>query len=124
MTKPPTTREIVIPAEYKTMKVQTVTSPPKEIRKEIPAEYTTVTRTELVTEGRMEWRGILCETNMTGTTVRDLQRALKAKGFEPGPIDGIYGRQTGAAVTSYQRANNMATGGLTFETLRKLGIKI
>ena len=124
MTQGPTTREITIPAEYKTIKVQTVTSPPKEIRKEIPAEYTTVTRTELVTEGKMDWRPILCETNMTGTTVRDIQRALAAKGHNPGPIDGVYGRQTSAAVSSFQKKHNLATGGLTYETLKKLGIKI
>lgn len=124
MTKPPTTREVTIPAEYQTMKVQTVTSPPKEIRKEIPAEYTTVTRTELVTEGKMDWRPILCETNMTNTTVRDIQRALQAKGHNPGPIDGIYGRQTSSAVASFQRKNNLATGGLTYATLKKLGVKI
>jgi len=119
----PSTREIEIPAEYSTIKKQVMDSPPKEIRTAIPAEYQTLNRTQLVTEGRMEWRPILCETNMTTTTISEIQRALKNAGHDPGPIDGIYGRLTSSAVKSFQQKNGMAVGGLTLATLTKLGIR-
>lgn len=122
--KAPSTREIAIPAEYKTVKVQRLVTSAKEVRKEIPAEYETVTRQSMASDSRMEWRPILCETNMNRTTISDIQRSLQKAGHNPGPIDGIYGRQTQAAVRSFQKANNMATGGLTINTLKKLGVRI
>src|SRR4051794_18786008 len=43
--------------------------------------------------------------------VKKVQEALKDKGQDPGPIDGVMGPKTKAAVKSYQSANNMkATG--------------
>jgi peptidoglycan hydrolase-like protein with peptidoglycan-binding domain len=36
----------------------------------------------------------LCETNTTVDTVRKLQRALAAKGYNPGNIDGVVDTQT------------------------------
>jgi N-acetylmuramoyl-L-alanine amidase len=39
---------------------------------------------------------------MKGTQVRSVQRLLKNAGFNPGPVDGIYGHQTAAAVQAFQ----------------------
>jgi peptidoglycan hydrolase-like protein with peptidoglycan-binding domain len=36
--------------------------------------------------------------------VRDLQAALKALGYNPGPIDGVFGATTEAAVKAFQQA--------------------
>ena len=36
---------------------------------------------------------------------REIQLALQAKGFDPGPIDGVRGRMTIAAVKAFQAAN-------------------
>jgi hypothetical protein len=124
MVKPPSQRTIKIPAEYKTVKVRKLVSEAKERRVPIPAEYQTVTRSEMVTDGRMEWREILCETNATPQTISRIQRALKEAGYNPGPIDGNYGAQTAAAVTAYQRDHGLATGGLTYKTIEKLGVKM
>src|SRR5437899_2725286 len=41
----------------------------------------------------------LTEPYMTGTSVREIQRALKEKGFPPGPIDGGFGPSAHAAPT-------------------------
>ena len=38
-------------------------------------------------------------------TIESLQRLLKAKGFDPGPIDGLDGPKTFAAWSVYQAAN-------------------
>jgi hypothetical protein len=37
-------------------------------------------------------------------TVREIQQALQAAGFNPGPVDGIRGRKTIAAIKEYHTA--------------------
>lgn len=44
--------------------------------------------------------------------VRTVQRALKSLGFDPGPSDGIWGRNTSAAVSSFQQSHNLPPTGL------------
>lgn len=41
-------------------------------------------------------------SDISGPLVKTVQRALKALGYSPGPIDGIYGPQTVAAVRAFQ----------------------
>jgi len=41
-------------------------------------------------------------------SVRDIQTALSSKGFDPGGIDGIWGRNTIKAVRAFQSANGLA----------------
>jgi len=60
---------------------------------------------------------------MNSDLIRRVQEALKEKGFDPGPIDGIYGWRTEAAIKKFQKANGLATGALTQETLKALGIE-
>jgi uncharacterized protein (TIGR02594 family) len=43
---------------------------------------------------------------------RDIQNALKAAGFDPGPIDGIRGRKTIAAIKQFQAANDLEVDGI------------
>ena len=119
---PPTTRTVEIPAEYGTVNVTKLVEPARIESIEIPAEYQTVTQRKLVREGSLEWRSILCETNMSADVVAALQRALAGAGFDAGPADGNYGRQTANAVEAYQRKNGLASGQLTMETLRSLGV--
>ena len=121
---PATTRTIAIPAEYSTVKVRKLVRPAQEKRTPIPAEYQTVSKTEKVSDGEMEWRPILCETNVTSDVVKQVQRALKAKGFNPGRIDGVLGAETMSAVSAFQRANNLPRGQLTMGTLRALNIPL
>lgn len=124
MVDAPRTNKIAIPAEYKTVKVRKLVEPAAERRIPIAAEYRTVTREEKVTDGRVEWRPILCETNARPGLVTDIQRALLAAGHNPGPIDGRIGSQTMAAVGSFQRARGLATGQLSIETLRALNVNL
>jgi peptidoglycan hydrolase-like protein with peptidoglycan-binding domain len=53
--------------------------------------------------------------------VRAAQQALHDKGFDPGPIDGVAGPRTSAAVKDYQTKENLAvTGTLDADTRAKL----
>jgi hypothetical protein len=111
-----------LPAKYKMVKVKTVATKAYERKIIIPAEYQKVTKTSLVTDGALEWREVLCETNTTKHVVSKIQSALIAKGYDPGPVDGVYGRKTTAAINKYQTDKGFATGGLTLETLESLGL--
>lgn len=115
-------RKTKVPAEYKAVKVRKLVKPAEERRIAIPAEYQEVPRQVLVSEGRMEWRQVLCETNASPETVRDLQRALAREGYDPGQQDGRLGWQTLQAVKRYQAREGLAEGGVTMETLRRLGV--
>jgi peptidoglycan hydrolase-like protein with peptidoglycan-binding domain len=44
--------------------------------------------------------------------VRDLQEALKALGHDPGPVDGVFGATTEAAVKAFQQAKDIAVDGI------------
>ncbi len=119
---PARTKEISIPAEYKTLNVRKEVSPATTRSIEIPAEYQTLTKRVKITEDRMEWRSVLCETNATPGLVTKIQQALLKAGHNPGPIDGVMGSATQSAIKSFQKANGLAIGGITQNTLKKLGI--
>lgn len=121
---PAATKVVEVPAEYKVVKKRKLASPATEKKIEIPAKTQLVSKKVKVTEESMQWRPVLCETNMTGTTITDIQRALSKAGHNPGAIDGVIGRQTMVAVDAFQRANGLPRGGLTMQTLSKLGIKL
>jgi peptidoglycan hydrolase-like protein with peptidoglycan-binding domain len=44
--------------------------------------------------------------------VRDLQEALKALGYNPGPVDGVFGATTEAAVKAFQQAKGITADGI------------
>ncbi len=48
----------------------------------------------------------------SGTTVRQLQAALKEAGHDPGPIDGHFGPATEAAVRAFQQEKGIAVDGV------------
>ncbi|MBT6314597.1 MAG: peptidoglycan-binding protein [Alphaproteobacteria bacterium] len=121
--RPAATRRVAIPAQYDTVRVRKMVQPPASRAIAIPARYENITKRVKVSEERLEWRSILCETNTTTDIVSQIQRALRAAGHNPGRIDGVYGRQTKDAVARYQRSKGLPTGGLTMDTLRRLGVR-
>jgi uncharacterized protein (TIGR02594 family) len=52
-------------------------------------------------------------------TVLELQKALKAAGFDPGPLDGIVGPKTRAAIAAFQRARGLEVDGIAGPETRK-----
>ncbi len=124
MVSPPSTKTVTIPAEYKTVKVRKMVTPPEEKRVTIPAEYQTVTRKEKIADGHMEWKPVLCQVNMTKSKIREIQKALADKGYYDGPIDGVVGPATVAAMQKFERDHDLTVSiYLTTEALNALGIK-
>jgi uncharacterized protein (TIGR02594 family) len=54
-------------------------------------------------------------------TIKDIQRALAALGYTPGAVDGVWGRQTAAAVRTFQSRHGLEPDGVVGPiTLAKL----
>ncbi len=120
--------EETVPAEYKTITRKVVSSPAQTLSKEIPAEYKTVTSRQLVRVGGFtEWREVLCESGQNRAYLTRVQQALKDRGYDPGPVDGVIGSQTRAAIRQFQQDNGLAVGvegsAIPYETLKALGIQ-
>lgn len=63
--------------------------------------------------------------HMAGPVVKEIQRALKAAGFSPGPIDGDFGANTHTAVMAFQASLGLvADGEVGPQTAKKLGITL
>ena len=61
----------------------------------------------------------------TGEAVKQIQTALKNKGYYTGKVDGIFGKLTTAAVKSFQRDNGLTADGVVGSaTIRALGINL
>ena len=55
--------------------------------------------------------------------IRMAQEKLKDKGFDPGPVDGVWGPRTASALGAYQRKENLTvTKRMDRETLDKLAV--
>lgn len=73
--------------------------------------------------GRTAWAE-LYKKGSSGPTVTEIQTRLKNWGYYSGPIDGIYGSKTEAAVRYFQRQNGLTVDGHTGDdTLAALGIQ-
>lgn len=70
--------------------------------------------------------GRLSETNglhlgHKGAKVKEMQKMLKAAGFDPGPLDGLFGPRTEAALKAYQqRTTGQADGSLELGEFNRL----
>lgn len=136
--EPASERQVHMPAVYKTVTKQVETAPAKHVWKQVickaaPHKHHGVkTRTKkrkYYRHHRKQYRRhykrpqpVRSMKKAGRRTVRKLQLALKSRGFNPGHIDGIYGPRTRAAMVRFQRANRMAEGHMTFETVRRLGL--
>jgi len=121
---PASTKEISIEPTFKTIKVKKLVEKAQEIKTPIEAVYKMVNKTEKVSDSHQSWERILCQTNMNQNVILSIQKALKAKDYNPGKIDGVLGRDTRLALDKYQRDNSLATGGITYETLKALDVEL
>jgi len=121
---PATVTEEIIPATFKTVKVEKLVSEAKEVKTPIEAEYKMIDKRKKVTSSSMAWQRILCQTNMTKDVIKKIQIGLNEKGYKNGKPDGLLGRGTRSALDRYQKDNGLSTGGLTYETLNSLSIEL
>jgi peptidoglycan hydrolase-like protein with peptidoglycan-binding domain len=119
---PATFEKQEVPAQVETVKVRKLVAKAAEKRSQIPAEYKTVSKRNKVSDERLEWRQVLCETNMTKDVIVRLQQALQQAGYRPGPADGVMGGATLRAVDAFQQDKDLPRGGLTILTLESLGV--
>ena len=111
------------PAEHVVHEVQVLLEDARGVRVDVPAVIETLERRVRARAASVEWRPVLCGTQVNDALVNRLQQALDREGFSPGAIDGRLGPGTLEAVAGYQRANALATGGLTLETVEALGVE-
>jgi len=68
------------------------------------------------------------DPGMAGVTADDIKKAkeaLKAKGLNPGPMDGVLDGKTQQALRDFQKANKLpVTGVLDPKTAEKLGVTL
>jgi hypothetical protein len=58
-------------------------------------------------------------------TVRDIQQALYHRNIDPGPLDGVYGDKTAAAVAAFQKTEGLVVDGeVGAQTAAKLKVKL
>lgn len=121
---PATREEVQVPAQYKVVTKKIVDQPARQEKIEIPATYKDVTRKELVSKGGYsEWREILCADKLTTAKIAEIQKALKANGYDPGAIDNSFGGKTKEALIKYQQDKGLPVGNLNLETLKSLGVE-
>ena len=117
------TRTVTVPMEFKIVAKQVRIQNERYTEQVVPATYKTVQERVLVKKGGYQgWREILCGSDLTSAKISAIQRALKSAGYNPGPIDNVFGTQTKNALKSYQRAKGLPVGNLNLETLRSLGV--
>ena len=117
------TTSVTVPATFESIPIEKIVTPATERRIVIPARTRTVTSQVELSPASVEWRKVLCEANVTRSLVASLQRALEREGFDPGPVDGILGRQTVQAIEEYQVEQGLDRGGITYETLQHLEVQ-
>lgn len=113
---------ILNPATYRNVAVtKPIELPEGEAFK--PVLFQTVTEKVKVADEYMSWSEVLCDNSVTENTISGIQQALADAGFNPGPINGIAGEQTVAALHDFQREEGLpVTDFLTIETVESLGI--
>ena len=123
ISNPASIRASSVPARYQTVNIQRLVSPASERRITIPARKKTVSTQVQTAPAKIEWRKVVCRANLTRELVTDLQRALQREGFNPGPVDGLFGPGTVRAIELYQIDQGIDRGGITYEVLQRLKVQ-
>ena len=99
-------------------RIEGTTTGAGEIKKEIPAQVDIVT---IIMNGA-QWPLHIAHLNPVRHTadegISGLQSRLRNLGYSPGPIDGILGPRTQAAIRAFQRAHNLEPTGKVDDDFR------
>ena len=121
---PERVEEEVVSATNEVVAVQKLITEAKEVKTPIEAEYKMMKKRKKISGTHVGWKRILCQTNMNKDVISKIQSALNEKGYNAGEADGLLGRGTKNALDKFQRDSNLATGGITYETLGALNIEL
>jgi len=111
-------------AVYEEVPVQKLVSNAVITKTPIPAENQTFTKTTKIANSRLEWRPVMCETNLNSEIITSIQKALGENGYEMGGTPGVIDKDMFAAVELFQKDKNLAQGGLTISTIKALGVEL
>ena len=135
--------EVEGPPVRKRVTRRVLVTPERTVEKQHPAVYRTVRTCEIVRSGRTwvehaparyrtethvsrverdGWAPVVCPDGLAPWAMARLQNALNARGYDAGPEDGHGRPQTYAALARWQRDHGMATGQITVESARALGV--
>jgi len=87
-----------------------------------PPKYRTKESQEIVTPRKDNWFETPCAEALTPEIISTLQRALAARNFYKGAINGTLDARTRAAVQNFQRVEGRDSPVLTLTTARQLGV--
>jgi len=124
LSAPARVEEEIVPATVELVATKELVAEAKVVKTPIEAEYKMMKKRKKISETHVGWKRILCQTNMNKDVISKIQIALNEKGYNAGDPDGVLGRGTSNALTKFQKDNNLATGGITYETLGSLNITL
>ena len=124
LSAPARVEEEIVPATVELVATKELVAEAKVVKTPIEAEYKMMKKRKKISETHVGWKRILCQTNMNKDVISKIQIALNEKGYNAGEPDGVLGRGTNNALTKFQKDNNLATGGITYETLGSLNITL
>lgn len=117
---------VTTPAVIETVTEQVMVQPPvidSDGTLRSPAAFRTVTRQRIVRERREVEFATPCPELLTPEFTASVQRALQARGYYRGPINGIMDGRTGQAIQQFQRARgDVDTPVLTTASAQALGL--
>jgi hypothetical protein len=116
--------DVTIPAVYEKRKVRTEITPAHTETYTIPATYRDIDKTRFVGKADVVWREVICNKNAKSDTVAAIQKALAAKGYYHGKIDGFLGTGTVAAMQKYQADQGLPQGQVSVEAVQMLGVPV
>ena len=115
--------EVIVPAQFREVPTQRLVRKANADRRQVAERTASITRRTLATPERFEWVPVLCDTNATQGTFVSIQRELGNRGYYNGALDGIFGRQSVAALAAFQKDRNITHAGLiTLDTLKALNL--
>lgn len=87
-----------------------------------PPKYRTTQTQEIVSPRTDNWFETPCADVLTAQFNASLQRALQARGFYAGAVNGEMDSATRAAVRAFQRVEGLDSSVLSLEAARRLGL--
>ncbi len=98
------TRQESIPMQFKIVTREVIVEEARVVDIATPASYKTIQKRVLAEKGGYQvWREILCGNDLTTDKIIQIQKALRANGYNSGPIDDVFGPLTNQHLFSIKK---------------------